>query len=116
MEEQDLIPSSSSSSGTISEQLTVRTLLCSQIYLTASYRFDVEPQSTQVFKRFGRANAAAKKEMAKKKKKKKKKKTKKTAKGKKNAAATAASNDARSCPSTHPLTNAAAASPRRAAE
>ena len=71
--------------GTITEQLTVRTLLCSQIYLTASYRFDVEPLSTEVMKRFGRSDVSAKKKKAAAKakaaaKKKKNKKSKKNSK------------------------------------
>ena len=68
-------------SGTISEQLTVRTILCSQIYLTASYRFDVEPQSSEVLKRFGRSTNASKKK--KQKKQKVSSKDKKKKKGKK---------------------------------
>ena len=39
--------------GSVSEQLAVRTVLCSQVFLTASYRFNVEPRANEVAARFG---------------------------------------------------------------
>lgn len=57
--------------GSVSEQLAVRTVLCSQVFLTASYRFDVEPRANEVAARFGGARRKPKAAPKTKKKKKK---------------------------------------------